>query len=105
MGSVFPPPYDAMGLGNALMEVMRGTAVSFHLQYNSFHISHTDLVAIFQHSFFITCTVSCQSGAFRCSNGQCISSTDRCDGNQDCTDGSDETGCSSPTTGSSSSKC
>ena len=40
------------------------------------------------------CTVSCQSGAFRCSNGQCISSSDRCDGSLDCTDGSDETGCS-----------
>ena len=43
--------------------------------------------------FHITCTVSCQSGAFRCSNGQCILSSDRCDGNLDCTDGSDETGC------------
>ena len=54
--------------------------------------------------FCITCTVSCQSGAFWCSNGQCISSADRCDGNQDCTDGTDESECSSPTTGSSSSK-
>ena len=40
------------------------------------------------------CTVSCQSGAFRCNNGTCISSSDRCDGNRDCIDGSDETGCS-----------
>ena len=40
------------------------------------------------------CTVSCQSGAFRCNNGMCISSSDRCDGNRDCTDGSDEIGCS-----------
>ena len=40
------------------------------------------------------CTVSCQSGAFRCNNGTCISSSDRCDGNRDCTDGSDEIGCS-----------
>ena len=28
MAGVFPPPQDAMGLGHALMEVMRGTAVS-----------------------------------------------------------------------------
>ena len=39
------------------------------------------------------CTVSCGSGAFRCSNGTCIRSSRRCDGNRDCTDGSDETGC------------
>ena len=29
MGSVFPPRHDAMGLGDALMEVMRGTVVSY----------------------------------------------------------------------------
>ena len=30
MASVSPPPFDAMeSLGDALMEVMRGTAVSF----------------------------------------------------------------------------
>ena len=28
MAGVFPPPQDAMGLQHALMEVMRGTAVS-----------------------------------------------------------------------------
>ena len=43
----------------------------------------------------IICTVSCQSGAFRCSNGQCVRLSDRCDGVRDCTDGSDETRCSS----------
>ena len=29
MASVSPPPYDALDLGPALMEVMRETAVSF----------------------------------------------------------------------------
>ena len=29
VASVSPPPYDALELGLALMEVMRGTAVSF----------------------------------------------------------------------------
>ena len=50
-------------------------------------------IAHFSMQLAVICTVSCQSGAFRCSNGQCIRSSDRCDGSQDCTDGSDETGC------------
>ena len=38
-------------------------------------------------------TVSCQSGAFRCSNGACILTSRQCDGTVDCIDGSDEAGC------------
>ena len=38
--------------------------------------------------------VSCESGAFQCSNLQCVRSSDRCDGIRDCSDGTDETGCS-----------
>ena len=46
MSSVSLPPFDAMGLEPALMEVMRGTAVSFPPT-----IQHTDLVTISRHSF------------------------------------------------------
>ena len=90
MGSVSPPPHDALELGHALMGVMRGTAVSFPLILIVFQL-------MWPKCFVIICTVSCQSGAFRCSNGQCVRSSDRCDGIRDCSDGSDETGCSSNT--------
>ena len=92
MASVSPPLiHDALELGPALMEVMRGTAVSFPTIW---HLSTS--AAVGNSTLLVTfCTVSCQSGAFRCSNGQCISSSDRCDGSRDCTDGSDEIGCGS----------
>ena len=39
MASVSPPPYDALDLGPALMEVMRETAVSFStIMTNSWNI-------------------------------------------------------------------
>ena len=86
MASVPPPPFDAMeGLGDALTEVMRGTAVSFS---TIFKVTNLYLNMILS-------TVSCQSGAFRCNNGTCILSSRRCDGTVDCIDNSDETGCGS----------
>ena len=89
MASVPPPPFDAMeGLGDAPMEVMRGTAVSFSTIFTVTNLYlNMILVIIF--------TVSCQSGAFRCSNGTCILSSRRCDGTVNCIDDSDETGCGS----------
>ena len=96
MASVPPPPFDAMGgLGDALMAVMKGTAVSFSTIWQM--LPSAVYIAVWQlynSTLVIFCTVSCQSGAFRCSNGQCILTSRRCDGSQDCTDGSDETGCS-----------
>ena len=97
MAGVSPPPHDALELGPAPMEVMRGTAVSFPLILivaSSCDIN-ASIVAISLYLIFTICTASCQSRAFLCSNGQCVRSSDRCDGIRDCTDGSDETGCSS----------
>ena len=53
-----------------------------------------NVINLFSLTFEPTITVTCSSGAFRCSNRQCIRSSDRCDGNRDCTDGSDERNCS-----------
>ena len=71
MGSVSPPPVDALGLGLALMEVMRGTAVSFSPILTVINSCNT--VVIYEYNILVTiCTASCQSTAFRCSNGTCI---------------------------------
>ena len=97
MASAFRPLFDAMGSEAVLMEVMRGTVVSFSLiltVVNSCII--TAVGSCIWTLLTVICTVSCQTGSFRCNNGTCISSSNHCDGNRDCTDGSDETGCSKP---------
>ena len=94
MGSVSPPPVDALGLGLVLMEVMKGTAVSFSPILTA--INSCNIVVIYEYDILVTiCTASCQSTAFRCSNGTCILFSRRCDGIVDCIDDSDETGCGS----------
>ena len=55
MASVPPPPFDAMGrLGDALMEVMRGTAVSSStiLTVVTFCSLYSSLAAITQHLLY-----------------------------------------------------
>ena len=94
MGSVSPPLLDALDLGLALMEVMRGTAVSFSPILTV--INSCSIIVISEYNILVTiCTVSCQSTAFQCSNGTCIFFSRRCDGTVDCIDDSDETGCGS----------
>ena len=88
------PPYGALELRYALMEVMRGTAVSVQsILTVADSCNNTISVGIAQFSILFVYTVSCGSGAFRCRNFQCIRSIRRCDGRRDCTDSSDETGC------------
>ena len=84
------------GLGDALMEVMRGTAVTFStiLTLIPILLQHYLLLTLLN-TTVLTSTVSCQHGTFRCSNGQCVSSSFRCDGRTGgCSDGSDERNCS-----------
>ena len=86
MVSASPPLHDVRGAGHALMEVMRGTAVSVWCS-NSSTLNLAPLMQLFTN----ICTVSCSG--FRCNNLQCVRSSDHCDGTRDCTDGSDEFAC------------